>query len=97
MKKQLTGAEMIDKERKEQLEKHGFSVRQDARYLRDELVKGALFAINPQIFEWPKGWDSGFMKTIQEKKLSERLAIAGAFLAAKIDVIEYLKKEKRKK
>lgn len=95
--KKMTGAEMISKERKEQIEKHNFTVENDSRYSRNELIKGALFAINSDVFEWPRGWDSGFRNTILKKTKPQRLAIAGAFLAAEIDVTKFIKAKKRKK
>lgn len=81
-----TGIELITQERKEQIEKHGFDVANEEFYSDNELIKAALFAINPYMSEWPNGWDEKFRLTIINKPNQiERLKIAGAFIAAEID------------
>lgn len=80
-----TGAKLIKKERKEQIEIHGFSIEQDQDYTKNELIKAALFAINPNQFEWPYDWDNEFRTSIMNKQLLDRLVVAGAFIAAEID------------
>lgn len=87
--RKLTGIELITQERKEQIEKHGFDVANDQDYSHNELIKGALFAINPDQFEWPYFWDKEFRDKIVNKPNSiERLKIAGALIAAEIDRIQ---------
>lgn len=82
-----TGIELITQERDEQINKHGFDVANDEYYSDNELIKAALFAINPDQFEWPYNWDEKFRDKIKGKTLIERLAVAGAFMAARIDQV----------
>lgn len=84
-----TGIELIAEERKEQIEKHGFDVTKDSGYNDNELIKAALFAINPNQFEWPFYWMEEFREKIKNKPNDvERLKIAGALIAAEIDRIQ---------
>lgn len=84
-----TGIELIAEERQEQIEKHGFDVKQDEFYAGKELIKAALFAINPDQFEWPFYWSEQFrFKIIDKPNEIERLKIAGAFIAAEIDRLQ---------
>ena len=84
-----SGIELIAEERREQIEKHGFDVTQDEFYSENELIKAALFAINPNQFEWPFYWQEKFRRKIIDKPNAiERLKIAGAFIAAEIDRIQ---------
>lgn len=86
----MTGVEQIAEERKEQIEVHGFNVNYDRHYSHNELIKAALFAINPEQFEWPFYWDEKFRdKIIDKPNIKERLRIAGAFIAAEIDRIQH--------
>lgn len=80
-----TGIELIVEERQEQIEKHGFDVTQDQYYSKQELLKAALFSIDPSIFEWPYNWEEKFRDKILHKSKVERLKVAGAFIAAEID------------
>lgn len=80
-----TGIELIAQERFEQIEKHGFSVENDEFYSQNELLKAALFCINPDVFEWPFYWQEKFRDKILNKSDEERLTVAGAFIAAEID------------
>lgn len=79
------GIELIYQERQEQIEKHGFSVKDDLSYSENELIKAALFCINPKQFEWPFNWNEKFRDKIINKTEIERLSVAGAFIAAQID------------
>lgn len=81
-----TGVYLIAVERQEQIEKHGFSVEQDKQYYsNNELIKGALFCISTENFEWPYKWDGIFRKKILKKDRIDQLKIAGALIAAEID------------
>jgi len=83
----MTGIELIAQERHEQIYKHGWPLE---KYLEGELIKGALFAINPDVFEWPYYWLEHYRdKIINKPNRIERLKIAGAFIAAEIDRIQY--------
>ena len=84
-----TGIELIAEERQEQIEKHGFDIKNDQDYSQNELIKAALFAINPDQFEWPYYWGEEFRHKIKSKPNSvERLKIAGALIAAEIDRLQ---------
>ena len=92
-----TGIELIAEERREQIEKHGFSVIEDAEYYKNmELVQATLFCIDqgvPNGFGlktyklWPANWDKRFEYKILAKTELEQLAVAGAFIAARMDQI----------
>lgn len=90
-----TGVELIAEERKEQIEKHGFDVTEDANYSHNELIKAALFAINPDQFEWPYYWSEKLRRKIIDKPNAiERLKVAGALIAAEIDRIQNVEGKK---
>ena len=90
-----TGVELIAEERQEQIEKHGFDVKNDADYSHNELLKACLFAINPAQFEWPFYWQEKFREKILNKPNEiERLKIAGAFIAAAIERLQFLEEKK---
>jgi len=80
-----TGIELIAKERDEQINKHGFNVTRDSGYAANQLIKAALFAINPDQFEWPYYWLESFRNKIMKKHILDRLVVAGALIAAEID------------
>lgn len=84
-----TGIKLIAQERKEQIEVHGYDVSNDLDYGNGELVKAALFSINPDVFEAPINWDDWFRENLLSKRNDrvECLKIAGAFIAAEIDRI----------
>lgn len=97
--KKLTGAELIAEERREQIEKHGFSIVDDAEYYEKlELIQAALFCIDQTVpegyglrtyKEWPAGWDDHFRYKILAKDDIGKLKVAGAFIAARIDQLLY--------
>ena len=98
-----TGAELIAEERQEQIEKHGYNVRNDAEYYRNaELKNAATYCLTLDEKYYPAGWGSLFRERIQmkRKKLSEKEfeiemnSIAGALLAANIDVLQTVEKER---
>lgn len=81
-----SGVELISEERKEQIEKHGWNLKNDEDYSNKELIKAALFCINQDVFEWPFYWTEEFRNKILSKKTEiDRLKIAGALIAAEID------------
>jgi hypothetical protein len=86
-----TGIELIAKERKEQIEKHGWDSENDSLHRDGELVLAAKYAIKP--YDDLKGircysnWE-GFTEKVKEKQKIERLAIAGALIAAEIDRLQ---------
>jgi hypothetical protein len=94
----MTGIELIAKERQEQIEKHGFSPKHDMDiyHLNGELRLAAEYLIssneNPY---YPDNWDEKYKNKFDSKTYIERLATAGALLAAEIDRIVTLTNELR--
>lgn len=92
----MTGVELIAKERKEQIEKHGRTIEYDKKYnVSDQLRIAAMTLMfkGPIKRVCPTGWDKKVWKKMSEKSYEERLIIAGAFLAAELDRLEYKKSE----
>lgn len=93
-----TGVELIADERKEQIEKHGYSIRDDKEYntsfefpltkvasalsIDDNGNRLAKEAMKPSNWN-QESWDKMMSKTYKE-----RLIIAGALIAAEIDRIQ---------
>lgn len=95
----MTGAEMIAKERRRQIEKEGWTADHDANHEDGDLTMAAVaYAAYPDevlvrveredgyefIDPWP--WDGAWDKRKKHRKL-KRLVIAGALIAAEIDRI----------
>lgn len=88
-----TGIEFIAQERKEQIEKHGFDVKQDQCYKNGELKQAAMYCLTLDEKYYPTNWGIWFKQKIQSKRLRlseqdfeiEMDKIAGAFIAANID------------
>lgn len=85
-----TGIELIAEERQEQIEKHGWDLRNDSDYKDEELLKAALFCIDQKRFEWPFGWIVNFRSKIIRKSRVDQLKVAGALIAAEIDRLNNL-------
>lgn len=89
----LTGVELIEVERKEQIEKHGRTIENDQRDNRGlQLVTGAIAILSEKFGTFPDGWDLKICNNIACKPYKERLAIAGALIAAEIDRVNYEEK-----
>ena len=92
-----TGMELIAQERKEQIEKHGWSLEHDQDYGSGQLLQAARFCIdqvnnrelgcNEESIKWPDGWDPYFENKIRNKSIIEQLIVAGAFFMAENDRI----------
>lgn len=98
MKNMKTGIELIAQERKEQIEKHGFTIEKYYRYyVNGELLQAACFCLelaDPKLYfvqelaalkTWPKKWDVKFKNKIVRKSKVEKLIVAGAFFMAEND------------
>lgn len=98
--KPMTGIELISQERQEQLTKHGRTVQQDkelnteyqltdaASALAVNMPEGVEAAyIQGQLSNPPIGWNKNKWEEMLKKPYKERLAIAGALIAAEIDRI----------
>jgi hypothetical protein len=86
-----TGIELIAQERKEQVKKHGFTTQhdQDTHY-EGELLAAANFAITYNDSILPSGFEE-FKSKMGYKNKVQRLAVAGALIAAEIDRLNSLK------
>jgi len=82
-----TGIELINEERREQIEIHGWSLEHDKQYVNKELVQAAEFCmltagmIDKNVF-WPPSWDFRYARKILIKDKIGQLTVAGAFLMA---------------
>ncbi len=94
--KQMTGIELITKEREEQITKHNYSVESDKNNNTEyQLVDAVNILIIPEenmeVFRansslyCPIGWSIEKWNNALAKPFKERLAIGGALLAAEID------------
>ena len=81
------GLVMIASERIEQLEFHGYDAAHDEKHKASELIAAAMFAITLQTHYKQDGWER-FEAKMWDKSQTERLAVAGALIAAEIDRIE---------
>ena len=84
----MTGLDAIAKERREQIEKHGYTEQHDAEHIGGELESAAAAVLTEDIELWPKRWGRERFLQITEKSTRDRLAVTGAFLAAEIDRID---------
>jgi len=98
----MNGIELIAKERKEQQEKHGIGVKNDAQFNSLMLFNGiypipiAVIGILDDSFQHaPAHWDKKMLDRIRKKPYKERLIIAGALLAAEIDRVQYVEEQKK--
>lgn len=91
-----TGIELIAIERKEQIEKHGWSLEHDAEFYENgELISAAKFCeiatgrgigyTGEQGALWPDNWDQYFRRKVLCKTKIEALIVAGAFYMAEND------------
>jgi len=90
----MSGIKLIEKERKEQIEKHGYSLENDkALNCHEQLSLVASILCLPDALgcgniEVPFGWDKEVFNKMINKPYEERLVIAGALIAAEIDRLE---------
>lgn len=86
-----TGFELICDERREQIEKHGWTLEHDKDHTNGELVQAALFCIEQskwpkiEIAVWPEFWERDFEWKIRNKSEIGKLVVAGAFYLAETD------------
>lgn len=91
----MTGIEMIIEERKHQLEKLGFTIEADVKkYKGGQLLMLAHYIMLGNNANMPKdSWSVDYIKQIHRHSLPKQLAIAGALIAAHIDVVLAIEKE----
>lgn len=99
-RKDITGIELITQERKEQIEKHGRTIKMDVDWNYDnQLVEAAQYLMDDDNDSYgppiPKGWNPQIWKKILLKTRKERLVIAGALIAAEIDRLNYIEKQEK--
>lgn len=92
-----TGIELIARERQEQIEKHRRTIEQDVVSNNDHqltLAAAMLTAPDPKLWATPtpKNWSHKIWEYMVQKPYKERIIIAGALIAAKIDRINALEK-----
>jgi hypothetical protein len=98
MSKLKTGIELIADERKEQIEKHGYTekyTKEHPEYYDNYQLADAgrrliftpsqegLSVMGEDLF-LPKGWNKDYWKYVLQKSYQNRLIIAGALIAAEI-------------
>jgi hypothetical protein len=93
----MNGIELIAKERQEQQEKHGISVKNDAQFNSLMQFNGlgalpiaAIGLIDDSFQHVPMHWDKKRLEHMRSKPYKERLIIAGAFIAAEIDRVQFM-------
>lgn len=79
-----TGAELIARERQEQIVKHGFDETKDQHYYANgELLDAANFCLGTSAF--PSNWNEMYADKIMKKNKIDKLKVAGALIAAEMD------------
>lgn len=83
----MTGIALIAQERAEQITKHGYTRDNDKLHTNGQLAEAAIYAINGDYETYPKDWNPDFKDKIGGlgKTYIQRLAVAGALIAAEID------------
>jgi len=81
----LTGIEEIAKERKEQIQKHGFSIDHDVNYYTEGQLVDAAVGLLTDNSNAPDNWNVAQYNKMIGKSGIEKLIIAGALIAAEID------------
>lgn len=94
-----TAIQLIAKERNEQIKKHGRSIEDDAvENSYGQLIDGAINLMKEEFNDRkkPYRWDKKIWEKMRAKPPLQRYIIAGALIAAQIDVDNYLKEENKK-
>ena len=100
----MTAIELITKERQEQLEKHGMSIKNDVQHNSVgcsydgrvmPLVCGAIHLIDPNFDHVPAHWNKVSFEHTRCKLLKERLIVAAALLAAEIDRLQFIENQEK--
>jgi hypothetical protein len=99
----MNGIELIAKERQEQIDKHGISVENDATYNKAYQLTEAAAILATELFPSPRkrfaampsDWNDKQCLKMANKPRFQRLAIAGALIAAELDKILALDKKEK--
>lgn len=87
-----SGIDLIATERSQQLNLHGFTVKDDVFHNSEgQLAYAAevLLRSNPDGFKMPEGWKGAIWNKMINKPRKERMVIAGALIAAELDRLNY--------
>lgn len=77
--------ELINEERVEQIEVHGFTIDHDKkRNSKGQLAKAAAFVLTKDPYHFPSDWSEEWYNKLSKKKGVEALKVAGALIAAEI-------------
>ena len=87
----LDGIQLIAKERQSQLHDHGRTIQEDTEWTEGTLEKAtqAILDGDKEMWPWRDEESLQIYRHIVRKTYPERLAVAGAFIAAAIDVELY--------
>lgn len=96
--RRLKSIELIEKERMEQLTKHGRTIVYDVATNFDHQLTKAAMAIlplsiednPPHMLQTPFLWDPSIFEKMLIKTYKERLIIAGALISAELDRVLYI-------
>lgn len=89
----MNGVGLIHQERLEQQYKHGYDENHDRIYTKGELKDAAIFCLTQDFTHYPVNWDIKYADKFNMKNYKDRLAVAGALIAAELDRIERIEKE----
>lgn len=99
-----TGIELITQERKDQIKKHGRTVKSDVEQNDNNQLEQAAMMLLAIDFEegidsesYPDGWENEACARMLSKSKRERLVIVGALVAAALDREIYLLHELEEK
>lgn len=89
-----SGIALIDKERQEQIVKHGRTIDRDVSENTDGQLMDAVHKLTsdePESMVQPYNWNPQIWDKMIAKPITERLIIAGALIAAEIDRLNAIK------
>lgn len=96
----MTGIELVTKERQEQIEKHGYDKYHDDEVNDTEghdglypLATAAIAVVKGDDGEMPAGWDQAIANKMCSKPYMKRLIIGAALFIAEIDRIIFEKSQ----
>ncbi len=92
-KHKMNGVGIIHSERLEQQYKHGFTEECDRIYTKGELKDAAIYCLTQDFTHYPVNWDIKYADKFNMKNYKERLAVAGALIAAELDRINKIEDE----
>lgn len=81
-------ADLIKKEREEQIHKHGYTSAKDDSQLECQLISASYAVTMRMRMAWPGGWDKSIFDKIMLKPRKEQLVIAAAFAQAEVSRLE---------